>query len=202
MKAFKHIKDPEAFQLLADKTRRRIIHMLRAKEYTVSQIAEALDMTPQAIYHHIRKMKSADLIEVAREERIDHFIETYYRTTAEIFHLSHGKEGKRELTVEKTRDALRSLAKLGYKIPDDPDLATKLVGIDKKMYEVCCGDKWPDNVEEFEDLDFFTTQQAFEYYTLVSMKEEEFEAYLKLYRERWKLLKERSTSTTPRKKMR
>jgi hypothetical protein len=70
------------------------------------------------------------------------------------------------------------------------------------MYEVCCGDKWPDNVEEFEDLDFFTTQQAFEYFTLVSMEEPEFEAYLKLYRERWKLLKERSTSATPRKKKR
>ena len=91
MKAFKLIKDPEAFQLLADETRRRVIYLLRAKEMTVSQIAAELNLTPQAIYHHIRKMRDAGLVEVAREERVDHFIETYYRATAEMFNLSHGE---------------------------------------------------------------------------------------------------------------
>src|SRR2546425_538311 len=60
MKAFKVIKSPEAFQLLADETRRRIIYLLRAKEMTVSQISAELGLTPQAIYHHIRKMRDAD----------------------------------------------------------------------------------------------------------------------------------------------
>lgn len=200
MKAFKYINDPEAFQLLGDKTRRQIIHMLRAKEYTVSQIADALGMTPQAIYHHIRKMKKAGLIEVAREERIDHFIETYYRTTAEVFHLSHGKEAKREITAEKAREALEALAKMGYKVPDDPKLASELVAIEKRMYDTCCGDKWPEGVEGLEDLDFFTTQQAFEYFTLVSMEEKEFEEYLKLYKEHWRLLKQGTSSVSPSKK--
>src|SRR6266704_3558784 len=68
MKAFKVIKSPEAFQLLADETRRRIIYLLRAKEMTVSQISAELGLTPQAIYHHIRKMRDADLVEGARED--------------------------------------------------------------------------------------------------------------------------------------
>ena len=79
MKAFKLIKDPNAFQLLGDETRRRIIYLLRAKEMTVSQIAGELNLTPQAIYHHIRKLRDAGMVEVAREERVDHYIETYYR---------------------------------------------------------------------------------------------------------------------------
>ena len=101
MRAFKVIKDPEAFQLLADETRRRIIYLLRAKAMTVAQIAEELSLTPQAIYHHIRKLKDAGLVEVAREERVDHFIETYYQATAEVFHLSHGEGMSESYAREK-----------------------------------------------------------------------------------------------------
>ena len=64
MKAFKVIKSPEAFQLLADETRRRIIYLLRAKEMTVSQISAELGLTPQAIYHHIRKMRDAKIFQI------------------------------------------------------------------------------------------------------------------------------------------
>src|SRR2546422_211544 len=106
MKAFKMIKDPEAFRLLADETRRRIIYLLRAKEMTVSQIAAELNLTPQAIYHHIRKLRDSDLVEVAREERVDHFIETYYRATAEMFNLSHGEGMPQAYAEEKTVEAL------------------------------------------------------------------------------------------------
>src|SRR5438445_112154 len=102
MKAFKMIKDPEAFRLLADETRRRIIYLLRAKEMTVSQIAAELNLTPQAIYHHIRKLRDSDLVEVAREERVDHFIETYYRATAEMFNLSHGERMPQAYAEEMT----------------------------------------------------------------------------------------------------
>ena len=104
MKAFKVIKDPEAFRLLADETRRRVIYLLRAKDMTVSQIAAELNLTPQAIYHHIRKMRDTGLVEVAREERVDHFIETYYRATAEIFNFSHG-EGMPQAFAGRSRSS-------------------------------------------------------------------------------------------------
>lgn len=85
MKSVKVFKDPGAFKILADETRRKIIYLLRVKERTVSQIAEELGKTPQVIYHHIRKLLDADMVEVAKEVRIDHFIETYYQATAEVF---------------------------------------------------------------------------------------------------------------------
>src|SRR5439155_197835 len=66
-KAFKLITDPDAFQLLGDETRRRIIYLLRAKEMTVSQIAGELNLTPQAIYHHIRKLMDAGMVEDVHE---------------------------------------------------------------------------------------------------------------------------------------
>ncbi|MBN1682220.1 transcriptional regulator, partial [Candidatus Bathyarchaeota archaeon] len=56
MKDIKIFNDPKAFEVAADKTRRRIIHLLRARELSVAQIASELEMTPQAIYHHTKKM--------------------------------------------------------------------------------------------------------------------------------------------------
>ena len=50
LKSFMVIKDPEAVELLGDATRRRIIYLLRVRERTISQIAEELRITPQAIY--------------------------------------------------------------------------------------------------------------------------------------------------------
>jgi hypothetical protein len=55
-----------------------------------------------------------ELVEVAREERVAHFIETYYRATAEVFEFRHGEPaagvggGKRN-----TAAALMALPKIG-----------------------------------------------------------------------------------------
>jgi predicted transcriptional regulator len=56
MRTVKVFNNAKAFEVAADKTRRRIIHLLRAKVLSVSQIADELEMTPQSICHHIRKM--------------------------------------------------------------------------------------------------------------------------------------------------
>ncbi len=70
MRTFKFIRDPNAFELMADDTRRRVVYLLRAKEMTVGQIHHELQLTPQAIYHHIRKLLDAGLVEVAKEEQL------------------------------------------------------------------------------------------------------------------------------------
>ncbi len=91
MRSIKTINDPEAFKLLGDETRRKMVFLLRAKEMTVSQVAEEIDLTPQAVYHHIRKLVEGEMVEVSREVRVDHIIESYYRATAECFHIVVGK---------------------------------------------------------------------------------------------------------------
>src|SRR5438034_896562 len=88
-----------------DDTRRRVVYLLRAKEMTVGQIHHELQLTPQAIYHHIRKLLDAGLVEVAKEERVGHFIETYYRATAEVFEFIHGEGGSEKYGEQRTRDA-------------------------------------------------------------------------------------------------
>ena len=111
------IRDPESFQLVADETRRKIIFLLRVKEMTVGQIADELNLTPQAVYHHIRRLVNSQMVEVTKEERVGHLIESYYRATAEVFNLvvgtaSHDKEALKE----QIADALAGLKRLGFAV--------------------------------------------------------------------------------------
>jgi DNA-binding transcriptional ArsR family regulator len=192
MKGVKVIKDPEAFQLLADNTRRRIMHLLRAKERTVSQISEELGLTPQAIYHHVRKMRDADLIEVAREERVDHFIETYYRATAEVFQFSHGEGHSGRLEEQHSTEALQNLSRLGLNVSSDPNTASKIVAIDKKMAKICRRSEIADKVANLEGIELIASETLIEYGCLLSMTDDEFDEYLNLQREVRNLLR-RST---------
>lgn len=183
MKKIKVIKDLDSFQLLADDTRRRIIHLLRAKEHTVAQIADELQMTPQAIYHHIRKLKEGGLVEIAREERIDHFIETYYRAAAEVFYCAHGEGTKVEEEVRVTADAFKRLQKLGIEVSSDPEAATKVTELQKKMKELCHDEELDRKLNELDDIDLFTQQGMLELACLATMSDEDFEQYIDAYRQ-------------------
>ena len=188
MKAFKTIRKPEAFQLLADETRRRIVYLLRAKEMAVSQIASDLNLTPQAIYHHIRKMRDADLVEVAREERVDHFIETYYRATAEVFNLSHGEGQPQAVAEAKTLEAIQGLAKAGFSVRVDPQVISRIVEIEKRMAVLGEKEGWNEKIAAIEDVEFFVRQEMAHYAQFLTMGDKEFEEYLDLVREHRKLV--------------
>ena len=197
MKAFKMTKDPEAFRLLADETRRRIIYLLRAKEMTVSQIAAELNLTPQAIYHHIRKLRDSDLVEVAREERVDHFIETYYRATAEMFNLSHGEGMPQAYAEEKTKETLMALSRIGLSARTDPEVVTRIVELAKKMEQFGEQAEWVEKITGLEDVDYFVKQELVHLAKLLAMTDKEFTEYLNLEREYRKLV--RSLIQEPKK---
>lgn len=196
MKAFKVITDPEAFQLIGDETRRRMIYLLRVKDMTVSQIAEELSKTPQAIYHHIRKLRDAGMIEVAREERVDHFIETYYRSTAEVFNFSYGTgELGKEHARREVRQALESLPRLGIDVQFDDETISELVDLQTRIDSLGSETEFEAKSTELEDVDFLVKQSVGKYARRMTMSDKEFEEFMRLTREfrnllRSKLLKE------------
>ncbi len=178
------IRDPEAFQLMGDETRRRMIFLMRAKERTVSQIAEELGKTPQAIYHHIRKLKEAGLVEVAKEERIDHFIETYYQATAEVFEFSYGEgPGSMEYAERETEEALRNLPQLGFEVKFDRGDVSKLVEVQMRKETLGHREDLEEKIAELKNVGFLAKQTAGKYARLLSMSDEEFDEYLKLVKE-------------------
>ena len=167
--------------LMNDGTRRKIIDLLRAKDMAVIQIAEQLEKTPQAIYHHMGKMLETGLIEVAKEERIGHFIETYYRATAEFFMFTNGEEKDEEggrLEEARTREALQALPSLGLGNPIDKPTTDKLVTLMRKANQAWTGKpahELSEKIADREDLDYFTKQSLIEYSQIVLMSDKHFE---------------------------
>jgi len=181
MRAIKVIRDPKAMDLMNDGTRRKVVDLLRAKEMAVIQIAEHLEKTPQAIYHHIGKMLEYGLIEVAKEERIGHFIETYYRATAEFFVFTNGEEKDEEggrLEEARIREALQALPSLGLGNSIDKPTADRLVGLVRKASHAWTGKpahEISEKIAERDDLDYFTKQSVIEYAQIVLMSEKNFD---------------------------
>lgn len=179
MKPLKTLTDPEAFQLLADETRRKIVFLLRVKEMTVSRIAEELSVTPQAVYHHIKKLVDGGLVEVVREERLGHLIESYYRATAETFSFSMGPGGvgtarNRKLAKEREAAILEALKKLGFKLEYSEDKISQLVDARAKIEKCCTAGKFEDAIANLEDLDFISKLTVQEYADVLSMSDEEY----------------------------
>ena len=175
MKPIKAIKDPEAFKLLGDETRRKIVFLLRVKEMTVSQIAAELNITPQAVYHHIKKLRKGGMVEVAREERIDHLIESYYRATAETFFCSVGKSLRgRELAKDQVRTVLNALKRLGFNLEFDENQVSQLIDVWSKLDEYKGSEKFEDAISNLNDVDFLTKQTVQKYAETLSISDEEF----------------------------
>jgi len=184
------ITDPVAMELLGDDTRRRIIYLLRARELTISQIAEELRMTPQAIYHHIKKLVPVEMIEVTREERVDNFIETYYRATAEVFSFSWGTSGKNQAQAEqRLRDTLLSLDKLGIKVRVEEDTVAQIIKTQRKIESFGDRQELEEKVSKLDAVDFLGKQELASVATMISLSDKQFLEWLELQKELRRLLR-------------
>jgi DNA-binding transcriptional ArsR family regulator len=181
MKAFKVVTDPKAFQLLADGTRRKIVYLLRVKEMSVSQLAAELNLTPQAVYHHVKKLVKGGLVEVSREERCGHLIESYYRATAEMFSFSLGKASaqslrSKQLAKEQLTKVLDALKQAGFSLDYDDSKISQLVDAQNELDD-CCRDTsdLEKMVYDMNDLDIFTRKTAVNLAKTLRMSETEFD---------------------------
>ena len=174
MRAFKYIHDPRAFEVVADETRRKMIYLLRVKEMTVSQMADALGKTPQAMYHQIKKLLEVGLVEVAREERVDHFIETYYRAAAEVFEFHHGEMDSRESEKELT-EAFEALAKVGIGIRADRQLVKDAMDVEARMTRIGLKPELEKRIAELDEVGFMTKGHVYKFAQMALMTDKEFE---------------------------
>ena len=185
MKAVKVVNDPQEFQLLADGTRRKIIFLLRATEMTVSQISSNLGLTPQAIYHHIKKLQNAGFVTVEREERVGHLIESYYRATAEAFLCSVGvTPSGREFFEKQTKTTLDALVRTGFKLEYGEDEVQLLIEKQDELLKCCDEKDFEENLKDnLDDLDNNTIALVKDFGKLIVMTDEEFEKHQQLKRE-------------------
>jgi DNA-binding transcriptional ArsR family regulator len=174
MKPIMTITDPEAVKVAVDETRRKILYLLRAKEMTVSKISDELNLTPQTVYHHIKKLCNVGMVEVAKEVRVDHLIESYYRATAEVFHFTVGKEtNSKETVAEKVKATLEGLKRIGYNLKYDQMTINELAELSIILDDCCTCKDTEEAISKLDDVDYFTKQEIQEYSGLLTMSDQE-----------------------------
>lgn len=129
------IKDPEVAKLFADETRRQILHLLRHREMSASDLAEALGKSHSSILHHLKLLQDAGLVEETRIERKRNLVQSYYRSTAKMFIISYtltetlGDVEGFPWSREVPRRMLDGLRDMGYVYPEgEGERVLELIG--------------------------------------------------------------------------
>lgn len=80
MKGGFYLSFNDVFKALSDKTRRKILELLKEKDMTAGEIADYFNITKASISHHLNILKQADLVS---DERKGQFI--YYSLNTSVF---------------------------------------------------------------------------------------------------------------------
>jgi DNA-binding transcriptional ArsR family regulator len=83
------IKDPEVAKLLADDTRRGMLHLLSHHEMSTTGLSKALDKSHSSIIHHLNLLREAGLIEETRTGKVRNIVQPYYRSVGKRFYVSY-----------------------------------------------------------------------------------------------------------------
>jgi DNA-binding transcriptional ArsR family regulator len=85
------ISDLKAARLIVEPANRQILRHLAETELTQKTLSELLGMAPPSVYYHIKELKGAGLITVARVEPESHgILQKYYRAEALYFIVDYG----------------------------------------------------------------------------------------------------------------
>lgn len=82
---FQVISDPGQLKAFTDPLRIRVINILRDREATNQQIADALGEPHAKVLHHVRYLLDAGLIKLVETKISGGNVEKYYRATAHLF---------------------------------------------------------------------------------------------------------------------
>jgi DNA-binding transcriptional ArsR family regulator len=141
------IKDPEVAKILADDTRRRILHMLRHQEMSPADLARALDKNFSSIQHHLNSLVLAGLVEQTRKEKVRNMIQPYYHATAHRFLISYSlteslakDDGYAQWHEKSLKKMIMGLEVFGIKIPEEKrtrvmELMDACIEMERKAFE-------------------------------------------------------------------
>ena len=150
-----------------------------------------MKITPQAVYHHVRKLLGGGLVEVSKEERIGHFMEAYYRATAEVFEFTYGNGCCGEIEEAREKEMLEALTRVGIPIGVDDELVSKFVRLQRQIHTISSKPELEEKIADMEDLDFLSKQGMMKIAAYLLMSDRQFDELLNLQRESRALLKSR-----------
>jgi len=141
------IKDPDVAKLLADETRRHILHILRHHERSATDLAKALKKNHSSIVHHLHLLREAGLIEETRTEQVRNMVQPYYRSVAGRFMVSYSlsealaeDDNYTAWQEEVQQRAVEGLDSFGLEFPEEKrkkveELVAVISGLRRRAFE-------------------------------------------------------------------
>jgi DNA-binding transcriptional ArsR family regulator len=176
----------EAFKLLEDETRRRIVLMIRDGPMTVKEISDRLKLTPQNIYHHMNRLQDAGVVELSYERRSGHIIESYYSVPADTF--VYTEDVIDEKPVNRFMNILFGLREMGVPVQTGRENASRLMELDHAYqgalmdpangYEVCENCSFSGFFMKFGPMNPLQLNRILWYANLIRMSDAEYQEYL------------------------
>lgn len=128
-----------AVRALNDKTRRQILHALRARTMSTTELCEFLrretpkkEVKPQTVRYHLKLLEEGGLITqdgyAPAGNGGSHIMQKLWRATAEAIFIASGS--LRELPervpaeIEQSLDLMETMRTLGFHIPNDEDMTS------------------------------------------------------------------------------
>jgi hypothetical protein len=121
------------------------------------------------------------MVEVAREERVGHFVESYYRSTAEVFEFSHGRERTERYAEQEVIEGLQALTKLGLRVRADKERISELVEVLRRIDIIGANPKLEETISQLEGVGFMGKQKVAMYTKFLFMTDKEFKEWLNMY---------------------
>ena len=182
--------DEDAFRLLGDETRRRIVFLLRDSELSAKELSSELGLTVQNIYHHIRRLKEAGLVRVTEERRVGHLIESFYTVTADTF--IYNEDRMVERSLQSSVDILNGLNERGVGLEVSVENTVRVSQLHARRMgmmdspsvtnDMCTFCSFSGYFMKFGPMNPVLLSQILQYANLMNMTEEEFESSLGLTR--------------------
>jgi DNA-binding transcriptional ArsR family regulator len=185
----KNITQPltkESFKLLEDETRRRIIFLLRENELPAKEIASALKLTTQNIYHHLKKLQAGGIVGVSVERLRGHLMERFYITTADTFFYTEDRIEENQ--IQSFNDVLNGLNEMGIDVNVEEDIAhelsdlherrERLMNMQSVSHDLCSNCSFSGYFMKFGPMNPLLLNRILQYYSMIKMTGEEFEEYI------------------------
>ncbi|MHA1614521.1 MAG: winged helix-turn-helix domain-containing protein [Candidatus Thorarchaeota archaeon] len=128
----------DAYKALSDNNRRQILHALRARRMSTSQLVEFLsekdpkkEVKPQTVRYHIKELEKCGLVtqdgyEPAGHNGDSHIMQKLWRATAEnVFITTGDMDGlpdRNGYDLDKTLDIVSTMSQLGLSFTDEKEV--------------------------------------------------------------------------------
>lgn len=127
----------EAYKALSDENRRQILHALRARRMSTTELVEFLskqdpqkEVKPQTVRYHLKELEKCGLIQMDGYEPAgngeSHIMQKLWRATAENVFITtgdlNGFESHNAPDLDKTLDIISTMKNLGFKFESEDEI--------------------------------------------------------------------------------